>query len=266
MSYTALAHVHVIGADPSNYDKDKKTISLVQGSIAALSTADPEPTFVALAQALKTDSKAYGSFGPKTRAAVGKFNAKYGWPASGEHIDAGTLDALKRSDVQKLIETVTAQKDVVAEIKGVNDQVKAAADAKAVATTADEKARAQTMADQAQAHAADLEKRATAPDVVAAAKEVKAAAQAVDQAKTPAELANAKDKAAVADAAVKAAAGPDWTKIGIAAGVGLATAALLGGGIYFLTGSKIVASLVGLVGGAAGGATTWIAHEKGVVA
>lgn len=71
---------------------DAATVALVQGALGALPAASSDPVFGVFKDKKEID----GRIGPKTRAAVGKFNKQYrGAPEDGESITDGTLAALK---------------------------------------------------------------------------------------------------------------------------------------------------------------------------
>lgn len=208
--------VTVLGASYT----DKGTVVAVQFALLSLPAADTDPDFKALRAALATQADGYGAYGPKTKAAVAKFNKLYGGdPTGGSSITDGTLAALHISPGG---DTAPAPA-----------QVAIAQQASSQASSASTPSQVQSAATQV-----DIAAQNSSPKAQQAAKEAKQAALA---ARTPAEVQAAAEKVQEAAALVEGGgfggivayfkSVPTWQII-----LGVAGAAAAGYAIYRLAG------------------------------
>ena len=96
---------YILGADTLKVFTDAGTVKYTQQALAALPAAKIDPVF---------QIKADGIIGPKTQAAVYKFNVQYrGEPGDGSNITEGTLTALKLSPLAAPVELKPAEMAMV---------------------------------------------------------------------------------------------------------------------------------------------------------
>ena len=74
---------------------DQKTVVDVQRKLHSLAIVQKDAALGPYKDKYRDD----GVLGTRTKQAVAAFNARFGWPDDGENITAGTLEALKRSDI-----------------------------------------------------------------------------------------------------------------------------------------------------------------------
>lgn len=191
MNYAAVdgtSWVDIIGAAEAITDKD--TVKRVQAQLHLLAVGTKNAKLDA--------GKADGIIGPATRSAVSAFNAAYGWPDDGGDITQGTLEALTRPDVQKLMGTIAfTDGDTVssnAAVRTAQNAIKNVIAAKEQASTPEQKASAQAAAVAAK-QAIDTVAQNASPEVRAALTEVQTVAQLAAAASTPEQTRLAKERA-----------------------------------------------------------------------